>query len=121
MLALALAAYGFCAHGCRDQYPDEVAPCDASRIEGRWVTQPPAHPIWRYEFRYPHLRQWIEDFGVVIADQEYIYAPVGDSVFIGGTGGQRIWTVCFSGDSVCEYRRLMPGVVTPPVVRLRRE
>lgn len=108
------------ALSCRDQYPLEPDPCDASRIDGLWITLPPASPIWRYDFRYPHMRQWIEDFGAVITEQEYIYAPAGDSLFIAGSGGKRVWTVCFFGDSVAEYRRLMPGVVTPPVVYLKR-
>lgn len=106
---------------CRDQDYLPPDPHDAWRIEGRWVTLPPAHPVWHYEFDYPYLTQWIEDLGSTITMQEYIYAPTGDLVEISGDGGQRTWRVVFYGDTVMEYRRLMPGVLTPPVAYCRRE
>ena len=106
---------------CRDQDYLPPDPHDAWRIDGRWVTLPPASPMWQYEFEYPHMRQWIVDLGVVITEQEYIFAPIGDRVEISGDGGQRTWEVRFFGDTVCEYRRLMPGVVSAPAYYLKRE
>lgn len=80
---------------------------------------PPAHPEWRYDFSDPHLRQWIVDFGVVITEQEYIYATAGDTVYISGAGGQRVWLVCFPNDTLCEYRQ-WDVFKWSPVVYLRR-
>lgn len=106
---------------CRDQDYLPPDPHDAWRVEGRWVTLPPSSPIWHYEFEYPHLRQWIEDFGVVVTQQEYIFAPYGDRLEIAGDGGRRTWEVQFFGDTVMQYRRLLPGVLQMPQVYLRRE
>lgn len=104
---------------CADVEPLPSDPLDAARIEGRWQAQPPAHPLWIYEFNYPHLRQWIVDFGVVITEQEYIYAPKGDTLFVSGAGGQRKWLLYFPSDSVCEYRAFT-SIHLSPVYRLHR-
>lgn len=105
---------------CADVDPLPPDPFDAARIQGgAWHTQPPAHPLWIYEFNYPHLRQWIVDFGGVITTQEYLYAPKGDSIFISGAGGTRIWTVYFENDSTCLYRHAT-GVLQMPPITLKR-
>lgn len=90
-------------------------------IEGRWRTLPPAHPEWQYDFAAPHLRQWIEDLGVIVTEQEYIYAVKEDSVFISGAGGQRVWLVAFPDDSTCIYRLAQPLHNSPPVTLRRVE
>ena len=87
---------------CRDQYPIEPGPCDASRIEGRW--QGESAPFWMYDFNPPHLRQQVIVAGVVVADQSYIYGTSADTLWASGPGGERMWLVCFPNDSTCEYR-----------------
>lgn len=98
---------------CRDQDPPERG------IEGVWEAQPPAHPLWTYEFRPPHLRQWVVDFGGNITEQHYLYAVVGDTLFASGAGGQRTWLLRFPDDSTCEYR-VFTSIHLSPVYRLRR-
>ncbi len=103
---------------CRDQYPLDPDPHDASRIQGNWRALPPAHPLWNYDFQYPHLRQWIEDFGGTITEQQYIYGTVDDTLFASGPGGTRTWLLYFPDDSTCEYR--VAGQVLQIKYTLRR-
>lgn len=106
---------------CRDQRYEAPEPWDAWRVEGHWVTLPPASPLWHYEFEYPHLTQWIEDLGATITTQEYIFAPTGDRIEIAGDGGERTWRVQFFGDTVMEYRTLTVKGTWGPTVYLKRE
>lgn len=106
IIAVLLAAVGHCLSGCADVEPLPVDPCDARRIEGRWMAVAPSHPLWEYDFSNPpHLVQRIVDFGVVLTVQEYIWAASGDTLFVSGAGGQRTWLVCFPTDSTAEYRQ----------------
>lgn len=108
-------------YSCRDQEYLPPDPHDAWRIEGRWVALPPAHPIWHYDFDYPDMTQWIEDFGGIITTQRYIYAPDGDLVEIAGTGGGRTWKVEFFGDTVMQYSDVTHEGKWSPTIYLRRE
>lgn len=73
---------------------------DASRIEGHWQSMIPDHPDWKYDFHDGLLHQQIDDFGIVVAQQDYVYAVRGDTIFISGTGGQRTWVTYFPCDSL---------------------
>lgn len=118
LLALALASYGFCTQGCRDQYPDELAPCDASRLVGKW--QGLSSPYWHYDFNLPHLRQQVVVAGAVVADQTYIYGVRNDTLWASGDGGDRVWRVCFVNDSLAEVKDVS-GVLQMPAFLLGRE
>lgn len=105
---------------CADLEPLQPDPYDAARIEGGvWHTQPPASPLWVYEFNYPYLRQYIIDFGIVVTEQEYIYAPKHDTLFISGTGGQRTLLLYFENDSTCFFRQIT-GVLQTPAIEINR-
>jgi hypothetical protein len=43
---------------------------------------------------------------VNITTQEYVYAIKSDSVFIAGSGGQRIWVVYFECDDVVQITEI---------------
>lgn len=102
LIACGLILFGWCSQGCRDQYPLEPEPCDASRIEGKWQGQ--QSPYWHYTFDPPRLRQQIIIGGAVVVDQEYIYGTKADTLWASGTGGERIWRVCFPDDSTATYQ-----------------
>lgn len=116
--ALLLLVYGLCTQSCRDQYPLDPEPCDASRIEGRW--QKVSSPFWHYDFHAPQLRQWIEVAGTVVVEQVYIYGTRNDTLWASGDGGDRVWRVCFVGDTLAEVVDVS-GVLQMPAFYLRRE
>lgn len=118
LLAALLAVFGYCSQGCRDQYPDEPEPCDASRIEGRW--QGDFSPFWHYEFNPPRLRQWVEVGGTVVTEQHYVYGTSADTLWASGPGGERMWLLCFQGDTLAEVREWDVWKWSPVKV-LRRE
>lgn len=117
-IAVLLAAIGFCTSRCADVEPLPVERCDASRIEGLW--QGENSPFWHYEFRPPHLRQWVVFGGIVVTEQEYVYGTRDDSVWASGPGGARLWLVCFPTDSTAEVTNITGVLVQPPMVLRRR-
>lgn len=117
LAALLLAAFGYCMQGCRDQYPLEPDPHDASRIEGRWKGL--SSPFWDYYFHSPHLRQQVVVAGTVVADQAYVYGTRNDTLWASGDGGDRVWKLLFLNDTLAEVRDVS-GVLQMPAFYLRR-
>lgn len=102
---------------CRDQYPIEPIPCDASRLVGAW--QGVSSPFWLYDFDPPHLRQRVVVAGAVVAEQTYIYGTRNDTLWASGAGGDRVWRVCFVSDTLAEVKDVS-GVLQMPAFFLRK-
>lgn len=96
---------------CKDQDTAPPAECDASRIEGRWRAS--FSPEWYYDFRDPHLWQWIEVGGDTVTRQHYLYATRNDTLWASGPGGERTWLLCFPDDSTCHMRQWNAGKWSP--------
>lgn len=103
---------------CRDQDALPLDECDASRIAGRW--RGAFSPKWHYEFREPHLWQWITVGGDTVTRQHYLYATDADTLWASGPGGERMWILCFPDDSTCQMRQWDVWKWSP-VRTLRRE
>jgi len=91
---------------CQNAKEPLPSPNDANRIEGHWRSLTPTTPKWQYTFKDGFLVQKVDDFGVNITTQEYVYAIKSDSVFIAGSGGQRIWVVYFECDDVVQITEI---------------
>jgi hypothetical protein len=104
MRIIALVAIMAIIINCRKDIEPPPSPTDASRIAGEWLAMIPENPEWQYSFRDGFLTQKIEDFGIPVTTQQYVYATKADTVFISGAGGQRKWVVYFECDEIVQIR-----------------
>lgn len=118
MRIIALVAIMILIVTCRKEI-DPPSPKDARRIDGNWEAMIPPNPEWQYHFQDGRLNQKIEDLGIIIASQDYVYATTQDTVFISGSGGQRTWVCYFECNEI--VRVFDASAQLSPVLWLRRK
>lgn len=69
---------------------DNIPPLDT--IEGRWRSVEPDRPYWTYDFQ-----QGLATFTTPAYSQQYVYAEIGDTLYLGGDGhtAPRRWVLRF--------------------------
>lgn len=89
---------------CRDQYPAEFNPKDASQLEGLWHNEPqPAMPQrWVWHFSDGLLTRTRYDFDVALVDHFFAFETRADSLFLREVtepGNAQTFTIYFDNDS----------------------